>query len=176
MQEFSFTLIRRWLAFPLFDDEDKTRVADLFNTLILALVGLWLGLTAAQIALHVQNPRNVTVSFVVCALLLAIREIARRGHVPVATFLFCSITLVGLSGVAYNNGTVRAMGTAAMMVCVIVPTMLIGRRMGFAFVGLTSAFVFGLSRAELAGMLPPQMTASLDPTNQWLIFTVVILF
>src|SRR5262245_55070392 len=129
-------MVGRWLAPPVFDDEDKTRAAAIFNRLILTLVSLWLGLSVAQIVLGVQNPRNVPVSFVVCALLLASREIARQGHVQPATFVFCSLTLLGLSLVAYNNGTVRAMGTAAMMVCVIVPTLLVGWRLGLVFVGL----------------------------------------
>ena len=166
----------RWLAPPIFDNEDKTRMAAIFNTLILLAAALLSGLATTQIILGMENPRNIPVAFITCALLLAVREVARRGQVSLAIVLFCLLLLLSFSRVAYNNGTVRAMGNAALMVCVIIPTLLIGRRVGLVFVGLTTAFLFGLAQAEIAGALPPVMTASLSPANQWLVFTVIVLY
>ena len=170
------TSIRRWLTLPAFDDEDQGRAAALFNTFILTFVALWLGVLATQIALGVQNPRNGPLGFITCMLLLAVREIARRGHVLLATVLFCTLTLLSLSLVVYNTGTVNFMGIATMTICVVVPTLLIGRRMGLAFLIATDASIIALYQAELEGKLPAVMMSTLTPVNQWLVFTATIIF
>jgi diguanylate cyclase (GGDEF)-like protein/PAS domain S-box-containing protein len=178
MQNIPFipAFIRRWLAPPVFDDEDQSRAAALLNTLILSLVALWLGVIMVQIALGVQFSRNIPVALATCALLLAIREIAYRGRVSFATGLFCTILFISLSLAVYNARTVGVTGITVMTICIIVPTLLIGWRMGLVFAALTSTFVFGLSQAEIAGVLPPLMSSSFSPMSQWLVFTVILLF
>src|SRR6185503_6114234 len=83
---------------------------------------------------------------------------------------------LSLSLVVYNTGTVNFMGIATMTICVVVPTLLIGRRMGLAFLIATAASIIALCQAEIEGKLPALMMSTLTPVNQWLVFTATIIF
>jgi hypothetical protein len=149
-----FNQITALLKPPIFADEDQTRSAALLNTILITFDALLVMLVAALSALGVANPRNVTIALVVIGLVLGLWALMRRGHVRLATGLFCGLVLAATTLAIFNLGTIRTLLVLMYLIGILLSTLLIGPRTGLAMLALSAAALWGLFLAETAGWLP----------------------
>ncbi len=165
-----FDSIRRYLAPPVFpEDEDKTRAAELLNTILIALTLLSF-LAFVALLLGGSGLLGVYIVVGVFNLVLVLLQIPmRRGDViPVAYVTVLLFTIV-ITFVLLNGGTVRAPGVALYTTTILISGLIIGRRAAFG-TAIVNAFLFlAILWLEINGRLPePILTVNIQ---QGIIFT-----
>lgn len=143
-------VIRQKLAPPIFEDEDKTRIAGVLNTILVALFVILIVL-----ALITNYPLTMLITIAMAALTLAMWFVMRRGHVRLVSVLISSMLLIGISAIVYSNGTIRAPAASGYVATVVIAGLLIGNRAALGVAVLSILILFGLFQAEAAGQLPP---------------------
>lgn len=168
-----FHQIGKWLAPPPFPDEEQARSASLLNTTLMGLA-LWMGLgLLINLLVGAANQANIIIGLVSIGLIFILRRIGRKGWVRLATLLTSTLLLLLVTLAIYNLGTIRSILLAYYFVAFIIPTLLIGPRIGLLFAGLSILATLGLMIMEEAGRLPgiPPPTTS----NQVIVFAEVVL-
>src|SRR5258708_32885394 len=83
------THLRRWLAPPVFSDDEQTRIASLLNPLLLAVIVLML---LAAVVLLLVAPDTIPTLWINAAAIIGatmMHRMMRQGHVRLAAGLLC---------------------------------------------------------------------------------------
>ncbi len=161
------TRIRQFLAAPVFeDDEDKTRIAGLLNTILLAVVAIAVAYGIFSLITYPDPVPVVTIIGVVVLLGLGGLSLMRRGHVQLTSVLLSSALWVIMTFVALVSGGVRTPGFVIYSVVIIVAGLLLGGRAGIIFGGLSAVAGVGILYAESNGLLPPPLITT-TPVSMW---------
>ncbi|MFL7795207.1 MAG: GAF domain-containing protein, partial [Anaerolineae bacterium] len=163
-----FARIRNFLAPPVFEDEEKTRVAALLNII---LVANFITSCMATVALSLSGSFGYTaiISLGTAGLNLALWFTMRSGRVRLASLLFSGMVFAAITGALYASGDTGATISAGYVICIIAAGILMGSRAAVAFAVTSVLILLGLSQAEAAGMLPPP-----SETNTLLAQTAVL--
>ena len=174
-----FASIRRFLAPPVFpDEEEKTRAASLLNIVLLSLTflvtviifGVLLG-GQFRLAAYISLGTFILV-------LLGLQIPMRRGHVKPASALLVLTFLPIVTAALASGGTVRAPGIVFYLFASIIAGLLVSRRMAFWVSIVNVVIVFGLLWAEINGRLLPPTEISITQGITFAvgsIFTVILL-
>ena len=146
--------IRQYFSPPVFvDDEEKTRAAHIFTTIInaasfiniLVIIGSLIGGSSSS---------NYIFIFTNWAVIIGMQYPVRRGWVKQAGIvLVILLSLVIAAGIAYG-GTVLSPAILFLVLVNVIAGLIIGRRAAFWSAALNTLLVFGLVQAEIAGLLP----------------------
>lgn len=149
-----FNAVKKFFAPPVFaDDEEKTRAAELANTILVSLTGV---LVLAIIGLVVGSRTIPTLIalIVTLVLLLTLQIPLRRGSVrPTALSIVILLTIL----VAFSLrtiGTVRAPTVVGFVLASIIAGLTISRRAAFWSTGINILIFSGLAIAEISNRLP----------------------
>jgi methyl-accepting chemotaxis protein len=164
--------IRQLLSAPVFEDEEKTRVASLLHIILLTLWVVASMLTLLTGLVGIADPHSLASGAATAILALVIWFVMRRGYVQLASVLVSLVLLVNITIAVYFSGTIRAPITSVYIVCVIVAGLLIGNRAVLVFTLLSLLALFGLLQAELAGLFPPLVQEGVGIT-QWFTYTAI---
>jgi len=145
--------VAQLLAPPVFeDDEDKTRVAGLLNTisltfLMVALIG--------GLATLAQSLTSTNVAIVAAALVLiaAVQALMRRGAVRAASLLMSAGLWLVLTYVSATGGGVMSSTLSSYILVILMAGLLAGSLWGFIFAGLSIAAAVVLYVIEINGLL-----------------------
>jgi GAF domain-containing protein len=151
--------IRRLLATPVFEDEEKTRVARLLNTTLLALLVV-LVVVVVFVAVFLGLPMTAADLFTLLSgLVLAIAiggllVLVRRGYVRLTStillallWLVITIWICGVSGINGDNSSL------IYALIVVLAGLLMGGRAAIVLTLLSTAAVVGAYYAEASGLL-----------------------
>lgn len=160
--------IRQILAPPVFEDEEKTRIARMLNNILLAacILVVLLGLAST---LFEGKPMSMVGGAIIFVSALAMQPVMRRGHVKAASLVATAAAFVGVTVTVWFDGSIRTPSVMGYIVCFIVASMLAGKPAGRAFMILAILGVFGLLVAESSSWLPPPARSSgqlMDATAQ----------
>jgi signal transduction histidine kinase len=148
-----FARIRKFLASPVFEDEEKTRIADLLNIILLANAVIAFLFTVILIT---SDYMILPIIGAACVLLeLVLWFMMRRGHVRLASIFFTVIILVSVTIAVYFSGNAQASIAFGYITCIVAAGILIGGWAAFIFTISSLIILLGLSLAEAAGLLPP---------------------
>lgn len=164
--------IRRALAAPVFEDDEKTRAAGLLNTLLWALLGavgsfavVGLALPRAGLALAFAGG---TILAALAALLLMWRGYVRGASLLLVVFVWGLLTVAALFFVGVYSAAVYG-----YVVITLITGMLLGGRAGFLLAGLSVLTGLSMLWADRTGWLPnPAMPAS--PAATWAALSVYL--
>jgi len=153
------TWIRRLLAAPVFEDEEKTRAGRVLNAVLLAFLGAAVVTVAAILAFYgfAITPEaaftllgGTVLTLVVGGLL----TLARRGHVRIASLVMVSsiwlIMTLWICAVAGISTDSSPLGYALV---IVLAGLLLGGRAAIAFTLLSALAVLGGYLAEVSGLL-----------------------
>jgi GAF domain-containing protein len=171
---------RRFLAAPVFQDEEKTRAAYLLNFVTLLYLGLIaVGAPAALLLAGAEATRETLVqsSIRVVPLLVPIllaQFLLRRGYVRAASILFTSILWLAFTGLMFFNGGVESTTFPSYMSIILMFGLLIGGRAAFSVMGVSIVMGGIALYLENQGRLPAPVTTP-NPTVTWVTISVVMI-
>jgi GAF domain-containing protein len=180
-----FARIRRFFAAPTFEDEEKTRIANLLNTLVWVLVplllvsGLYYVWNYGGMA-YLPPLLALTGSIGLSALLTLL--LIHRGRVRAASLLFSAMFWLGAMLVVVGSGGVRSPDYSVILLSIIVIGLLLGGHAATIVTGLTLLAGVGLIVAEANGLLPAFDLDDIAPWSAWLdrsidlVLAVVLLY
>lgn len=164
--------VRYWFAPPVFEDEEKTRLAALLNTILLAYIVAGFVIAGSMLLIAPESiARSLTV---VVATLLAIGEwlLMRRGYVRLTSWLLVSGLWVMSTVLVIVSGGLRG-SPFGYFYAIILGPFLLGSRVGLGFGLLSIMTGLGLALLEAnTNLFPP--AAELTPAEFWVIQSTVI--
>jgi len=169
------TSIRLLLAPPLFaDDEEKTRVASVLNTLLLSLMAAAVAYAVVAPIVATNPARRVLIAGPVILVMPALLLVMRRGYVRLAgVVLNAGLWLIATATVVIAGG-VRAPEFGAYLIVVLTSGVLLGWRAALGTAAFSLVAGLALFGATNAARLP---TPYYERTNTlvWLIQMVFLL-
>lgn len=150
------TFFKRLVAPPIFEgDEQKTRAAELVNTMLLTQVGIFLLALVGQLFSTGHAPvEQIIAGFIFLAFLLGLFITLRRGYVT-ATGITVLVLLTLLTGFSLaSSGTIRHPIIAMFILASIYAGLAMGRRVAIASVIINILIVTGIAYGEVNHLLP----------------------
>ena len=169
--------IRRFLAGPVFEDEDKAHTTRLLNVIVLALLAAMLIYGIASLALPTSRI-TIPLTGISIALCLSVLFLMWRGNVQGASLVLVSAIWLLLTSVTIFISGVNQPTVFGYLVVVVMGGLLLGRRGSFAFAGLSVAAEAGMVWADSLGVLPATPSTPADilaSLSLYLIVTAVCL-
>jgi PAS domain S-box-containing protein len=161
------TRIRKWLAPPVFEDEDKTRAARMLNTTLLAVLAIVVMAGIASPLVFTELWQGWAFMSIAALLALGGLLLMRRGHVRLAAGLFSYGVWALHTLLAFISGGMSSFIPASgYMFVIVMASLLLGTRAAFTFVGLTAVAGLGMLYAESIGLLPLPFMA-LNSVSGW---------
>ncbi len=151
------TWIKRFFAAPVFDDPEKTRISQLLNDMLLAILGVTLAATIAILAasptsiLKDWNSALIIAATAVAA--LSLRVLLRRGHTTLTSVLLSLTFVLVVAFANYKYGGIIDVTTAAYLLCIILAGLLLGGRGAIAFTVIAVVAVIAMWYLWRAGLL-----------------------
>jgi GAF domain-containing protein len=145
--------IKHLLSAPVFENEDKTRIARMLNTIVLTVLVLAVVFTIFTLP---TSPEPVALSLVEGVLVLlcvCVLILMRRGRVQLASALFSLMLWVVITIAAVGSGGVRSPAFSIYTTVILIAGLLLGERIGIAFAGLSGVAGLGMLYAETHGIL-----------------------
>ena len=169
-----FQQTKKYLVPPIFEDEDKTRIASLLNTILLAaLVVIFIYSLLAPFVDPNPVPALIFIG-VFAVYIVGLLILMRHGRVRLASLLFSLVAFVGIVGSVYAFGGVRSGSFSALVIVVLIGSTLLGSRIGIGLAGLSILAGGVMLYAENAGLLIPDATY-LTPANAWSSQTMILI-
>jgi signal transduction histidine kinase len=149
------TWLRKCLAPPALEDEDKAIVASLLNTIALGVLPL-LMVSAVYYTLVAgpKIPLRAALLSVPTLAALATLFLIRRERVKAASLLFSCVTWAHVVSLAYVCGGIGGVLFPTVVLVIIVVGLLLGGRAAVRMAGLSILAGLGLTCVELGGLLP----------------------
>jgi GAF domain-containing protein len=150
---------RRFLVPPVFESEEKTRVARLLNTVLLAFLVASAVITLAAAVFYVVQPDPETVftllsGIVMTAIFGGLLFLVRRGQVQLGSVLFLSFTWILITVWIFAVSGISSDSSALVYALLIVLAgLLLGGRAAMIMTGVSSVAVVGAYLAEVTGLL-----------------------
>lgn len=150
---------RRFLVPPVFESEEKTRVARLLNTVLLAFLAASVVITLAAAVFYVAQPDAETVftllsGVVMTAFFGALLFLVRRGRVQLVSVLFLSLTWILTTFWIFTVSGISSDSSALVYaLLVVLAGLLLGGRAAMIMTGVSSVAVVGAYLAEVSGLL-----------------------
>jgi methyl-accepting chemotaxis protein len=148
------TRIRQLIAPPMFqDDEEKTRIAALLNTILL-VVAVLVGLFGFVAILSGRGITSWIVELALFGLTMGLLFLMRRGRVRLSAYLLSAMLWVIITGGITASGGLQGSGLSSYFGIVLIAGLLLGGRAGFTFAGLSILAGVGMLLAEASELLP----------------------
>jgi putative methionine-R-sulfoxide reductase with GAF domain len=149
-----FEQLKEFLAPPEFATEEKTSVARVLNTILLALIASTLIVCAVLAFIEAYRGLSALVAGIVfSALLLGARFLMRRRSLELASWLAATSFFAEAVLATYALGGLEGSGTVTLAFAIIVASVLLRERRAVAlFTGGALATVFMLYAAEVSGL------------------------
>ena len=162
--------VKQFLAPPIFEDEEKTRVASVLNIILLSILAILM--TSAIGALFIFPDLEVAllVTGAMSLLVLGALFLMRRGRVQLASILFLSGLWMAYTPLIYLSGGMTSFLTIGYMAVVIAVGLLLGGLVAMAYAGLSIVAGLGMLYVESIGLLPPP-AFPLTASSGWLALT-----
>jgi hypothetical protein len=145
--------IRRFFAPPVFQDDEKTRVAGLLNVIIIAIFVAAIVFPALLLSTGTIGAVEVTAGAVVAGLMFGLRYLMRHGRLLLAGIGAVLILYLVTTVLIIYDGTILNGLTAFYLLVVIMAALLTGNRSAIVFLFLSLVAMFVILQLELKGIV-----------------------
>jgi PAS domain S-box-containing protein len=159
-----FPQMLRFLAPPVFPDEEKSRKAQLLNLILLSLIALVLLSIVLLVWLDGEDIRELYGANFSFVFLLAAVVIMRRGYIEAAAFMTAVVIWIGVTLATFNYGGVLNHNFTAYIVPIIILNL---------FINWKTAATFAVV-SVIVGIIAPEHTPM--PTKMETLIEISILF
>jgi len=162
--------IGRILAPPVFEDEDKTRVAGLLNAILLALVMVAVLFGLFSFIGFLRQEFAWACLLVTIIVRWGARALMRRGRVRLTSVLLSCAVWAAFTCMALITGGLNSSYLTTYVTVILLAGLLVGGRAAIAFAGLSIVAGLALLYAEIGDLLP-QPFLSDTPFSIWAVLT-----
>jgi signal transduction histidine kinase len=167
-----FERIHRFLSPPLFDDEEKTRIARLLQVVLLAMI---VGTFLIGLALPIISPNRLHrlgLNIAVIGFGLAHLVLLRRGHVRWAANGFAVFLWAIVTYASATTGGINSTVFAGFVLVIIFAGLLIGPRASLIYAALVPITGLGLMLGERLGWIVNSLSPDSASIGTLLVFTL----
>jgi signal transduction histidine kinase len=167
--------VRQFLVPPIYEDEEKTRLAWLVQiTLLIVAVGMSFFILSMLIFVP-ERIQRMPASFILLVMVVGDLWLARKGYVHLAAWLFTFGGWLLLTLLCLTVGGIMSSAFGGFLVLIILAGLLIGKRGTLVFAGLAVFSGSLMLLLSAAGRLPDPV---IPPTPQvrFLVFTLYFVF
>ncbi len=156
--------LKQWLAPPIFEDEEKTRVARLVNIILLAILAIMV-LTVFLVAGLASSEFGITLAAaaVVAFIITGLRFLARRGNVQIVSTILTTTFLILVTLSIFGYRGVRDLTITGYFIVIALAALLLGGRAVIVFGFLCVTATVGAYLAEIGHLIPVPMEAITPP-------------
>lgn len=148
---------RRAFSAPKFEDENKTRSAQLLNAICLSFSLIVLVLLLLQLAAGQSLFATPSVVLGLLVLLfLVILLLNRRGYVALGSLMLLAGSWLALGYLAWTGEGIRDIAYLAEIVVIIAASLLLGWQVSAGFAAASILLGWGLAAAEINGVFSPE--------------------
>lgn len=165
--------IKEFLSPPIFDDDDKTRIA----SHVFLLSKMALGLFPILLIIYFFLVGSIEITFLLffglflCGVLPIL--LAKKGYIRQAGIVFTVILWLTINYTTLDTGGVRAIGFGGNLIVLVAAAFLIDIRATFFFGIATSALGLALAYLQSIAVLPP-IAERVTVYTAWVIQTVLL--
>ncbi|RME98499.1 MAG: GAF domain-containing protein, partial [Chloroflexi bacterium] len=164
--------MQNFFAPPIFEDEEKNRIARIQNAILLAGIGMLIVLTGIRLLRPDGGFGSLaTVNIVLLLLLAGIKLLLHRGYITTSSVVLVSVVWIVLTLQAFSADGIRDTAFYSYIVVIILAFALLNWQAGAVVVILSIVSGFVLANAEEQGWILPGISR---PTN--IAFDVAVLF
>ena len=148
--------IKRWIAPPLFEDAEQTRLAGILNTLLLVTFPTSILFGAFMLSTSRIPATTLAIFCSILGAALAARWLLYRGRIRPAGLLYAMAMWAVLTySAAGSQGVTSSPPMDIYLILVVSAGLFMGARAGLLFAGLGFFSALGLYLAVESGILPP---------------------
>ncbi len=163
--------LRQFLAPPSFEDEDRSHLARLLNTILIALLAMTLVSNTIVVILVSDRELSVIAHSIVMLFGLGAFWLIRQGRVRLASYFFISAIWIAITLLAVFYGGVGGHTYSADILVILIAGLLLGGRAGLTFAGLSILAGLAMLYIQLNGLTSLSFEPA-APTETWLTKTV----
>ena len=159
-----WTKIKRWLAPPIFEDQNKTRSAKLLNTILLFLLVstiVFVPLTYVLADNEVFDPFTLIIGLLLVFISVGLLIAARRGHVRSAGFIITTAMFLLASINVLQAADVSGAATVGLILVVTIAAVLLDGRWAIIFAALSVSTIALIGFLQTQEILQPTFAPNL---------------
>ena len=146
--------IKRFFVPPVFENEEKTRTAELVNTILISLAVLgFVGLIAISIFGRDIQPAQIVAVVALILIALGLFSPLRSGHVKVVSVVIVVALTIMMGVVLATGGTVRAPTITILILTSVIAGLTLGRKAAYWSTAVNILIVSGIIYGEVNGLL-----------------------
>ncbi|HEY86097.1 MAG TPA: response regulator [Chloroflexi bacterium] len=158
--------IKQFLTPPIFEDEDKTRLANLLNTLLLFATVL-VALYSLILPFTTPNPAPVSLFLGIIILILIVTFfLMRQGKIKMTANISIAILWIFVAGMTFFLGGIFNPSFTSLILIIFGAGFLLGTRAAVIYTILSILYSLGLLYAEMRGLLPKALSP-VTPSSFW---------
>jgi signal transduction histidine kinase len=165
--------VKKIISPPVFEDEEKTRVAGVYNWIALASSSILTAMIILRFATGTMDWFHFAVTMTCNIVNLILWVMMRRGIVKLAISIYSIVLFLGVTSAVYIDGGVNSSITGFYVFCIVTASLLVGNRAGILMMILSSLAVFGFVQADSANLIP--FAKEVSGIAHLLIFTSVFI-
>ena len=149
------TRIKDLLAPPIFEEEEKTRIARILGIIlwsIVAVVGTLIVIWLATDKSYELGPCAILANSVIVAVSIGLLFLIRSGHVKQAGLIFIIFLWVNITFQAYTSDGVRGSAAIIYITILVLAGLLVSWKSSIAFAALSTICIWLLAHAEVIGL------------------------
>ena len=155
-----YSRIKRLLRPPVFEDEEKTRVAKILGVILWSVVAVvsiliitWL-ITGKS---HELGPYAIAANTFIIAVAIGLLFLIRKGYVKSAGFAFVAFIWSNITFQAFTSDGVRGSAAIIYITIMVLASLLLGWRMSIGIAALSTLSIWMLAHAEQIGLMSFQL-------------------
>jgi PAS domain S-box-containing protein len=176
-----YSRIKILLRPPVFEDEEKTRVAMILSIILWSVVAVvsiliitWLITGKSQ----ELGPYAFAANAFIIAVALGLLYLIRNGYVKSGGFVFVAFIWSNITFQAFTSDGVRGSAAIIYITIMILASLLLGWRASIGIAALSTLFIWLLAHAEQIGLLSFQLDepfeVALESTGVFILATVLL--
>ena len=147
--------IRKLIAAPVFEDDEKTRVARLLNSILFIILAAAVLYTPVPLLVEGRDLAGIAFEVVLVALSLGLLILLRFGYVRLAALVLSLTLLGGISYATATGGGLAGSGIISLFGVVLIAGLLLGKYGGIAFGVLSIVSAVVMFYGERQGIILP---------------------
>jgi putative methionine-R-sulfoxide reductase with GAF domain len=167
--------MRKLFFLPDFHDEDKQRIGQYLNVIILSAIALLSFLLVSRLASVFVITGTNALLVMLLGILVVLRVILQLGHVRMASLTLVTITWVAMTYQAYSNDGVRDVSIVAYVVVILMTSLLLGWQYSIPFFGLSIVAMLFLANQETQGLRTVSVDTPMNTANDLIVIFTLIL-